>query len=86
MKGFWRGHLFPADGEQGVDIKSLMHTYRSWCAERGLAPVDLNAFLDEIEKLCGKLGIKIEVGEDRRVYCLGVKIGAPSAPVPASVH
>ena len=52
----------------------------------GLAPVDLNAFLDEIEKLCGKLGIKIEVGEDRRVYCLGVKIEAPSAPAQASVH
>ena len=36
-----------------------------------------HAFLDEIEKLCGKLGIKIEVGEDRRVYCLGVKIEDP---------
>ena len=77
---------FQADDEERVDIKSLMHTYRGWCAEKGLAPVDLNAFLDEIEKLCGKLGIKIEVGEDRRVYCLGVKIEAPSAPAQASVH
>ena len=86
MKGFFRAHLFPADADDRVDVKSLMHTYRGWCAEKGLAPVDLNAFLDEIEKLCGKLGIKIEVGEDRRVYCLGVKIAAPSAPAQASVH
>ena len=85
VKGFWRGHLFPADSEERVDIKSLMHTYRGWCAEMGLAPVDLNAFLDEIEKVCGKLGIKIEVGEDRRVYCLGVKI-ATSAAAHARVH
>ena len=85
VKGFFRAYLFPADAVDRVDVKSLMHTYRGWCAEKGLAPVDLNAFLDEIEKLCGKLGIKIEVGEDQRVYCLGVRIATPAA-AHASVH
>ena len=31
------------------------------------------------------LGIKIEVGDDRPVYCLGVMIEAPP-PAQASVH
>jgi len=83
VKAFVRDHLFPADDGERVDIKSLVHTYRSWCAEKGLVPVDLDGFLDEIERLCGKLGIKIEVGDDQRVYCHGVKIEAPTS---ASVH
>jgi hypothetical protein len=82
-KSFVRGHFFPADAAERVDIKALIHTYRSWCARNGLAPVDLNAFLDEIEQLCGKLGIRIEMGDDQRVYCHGVRIEAPS---PASIH
>ena len=84
MKGFWRGHFKPTTKSASTS-KSLMHTYRGWCAEKGLAPVGLNAFLDEIEKLCGKLGIQIEVGEDQRVYCLGVRIATPAA-AHASVH
>jgi len=83
VKSFVRDHLFPADDGERVDIKALMHTYRKWCAEKGIAPVELNGFLDEVEQLCGKLGIRIEAGDDQRVYCLGVKIEAPE---PASVH
>jgi hypothetical protein len=83
VKGFVRDHLFPAGDTERVDVKSLVHTYRTWCTRRGLAPIDLNSFLDEIEGLCRKLGIKIEVGDDQRVYCLGVKIETTSA---ASVH
>ena len=58
VRGFFRAHLFPADAVDRVDVKSLMHTYRGWCGEKGLAPVDLNVFLDEIEKLCGKSASK----------------------------
>ena len=75
-------HLFPADGER-VDIKSLIETYRAWCSGRNLTPFDLEKFLDEIEELCRKLGIRIEADDERRVYCYGVKIDAPG---PASVH
>jgi hypothetical protein len=83
VKAFGRDHLFPADDGERVDIKALMQTYRAWCADKRAAPVDLNAFLDEIEQLCSKLGIRIEMGDDQRVYCHGVKIEAPSA---AGVH
>jgi len=83
VKTFVRDHLFPADDGERVDIKALMQTYRAWCAEKGFAPVDLDGFLDEIEGLCRKLGIKIEVGDDQGVYCHGVKIEVPTA---ASVH
>ncbi len=83
VRSFVRDHLFPADDGERVDIKSLIHTYRRWCAKKDLAPVDLDGFLDEIEQLCRKLGVKIEVGDDQRVYCHGVKIEAPAG---ASVH
>ena len=40
---------------------------------------DASAFLDELEKLCHKLGIEIQVGDDQRVYCLNVKMTAALA-------
>ena len=57
-----------------MEMKALMRDYRAWCAQKGITPMDLSRFLDEIEKLCRKLGIDVEVGEDQRVYCLNVKI------------
>ena len=67
--------MFPADGEQ-VEIKALMRDYRAWCAKENVTPVDATAFLDELEKLCRKLGIETKVGDDQRVYCLNVKVAA----------
>jgi hypothetical protein len=81
VKAFVRDHLFPADDGERVDVKAMMQTYRAWCAEKSTAPVDLDEFLDEIEQLCAKLGVRIEMGDDQRVYCLGVRVEAP-----ASVH
>jgi hypothetical protein len=81
VKGFVRDHLFPADDDERVEIKSLIDAYRDWCSEKGASPIELDGFLDEIEQLCRKLGIRIEVGDDQRVYCHGVRIEAP-----ASVH
>ena len=78
VKGFVRDRLFPADGTERAEMKSLIHGYRTWCAEKGFTPKDLKGFLDEIERLCVKLGIKIEVGDDQRVYCCGVKIEVSS--------
>ena len=83
VKTFVRDHLFPADEGERVDLKSLVHTYRAWCSDKGFAPIDLDGFLDEIEQLCRKLGVRIEVGDDQRVWCHGVKIEAPE---PASIH
>ena len=57
VKSFVRDHVFPADGEQ-VEIKVLMRDYRAWCETKNFTPLDASAFLDELEKLCRKLGIE----------------------------
>jgi hypothetical protein len=75
VKSFFRDSVFPADGER-VEIKALMRDYRAWCARENLTPLEASAFLDELEQLCRKLGIEIEVGDDQRVYCLNVKMAS----------
>jgi hypothetical protein len=78
VKSFLRDHLCPSLGEERIEIKSLIHAYRGWCSDKRLEPVGLDTFLDELEPLCRKLGIEIEVGRDQRVYALGVRIEAPA--------
>jgi hypothetical protein len=82
VKAFFGDYIFPAEDGERVDIKTMVDTYRGWCAGKGLAPVHLEAFLDEIDRLCGKLGVRIEPGDDQRVYAHGVRIEAPT-PVEA---
>jgi hypothetical protein len=77
VKAYLREHLFPADSGDRMDIMAMVRSYRAWCTENGLPPADLDVILDEIEQLCGKLGIKIEPGGDQRVYVHGVKIETP---------
>lgn len=64
--------MAPADGER-VEMKILLQDYRSWCVDRGVQPVALGAFLEDIEAVCGKIGVEI-VNEADRVFCLGMKI------------
>jgi hypothetical protein len=73
VQSFVRDHVFPADGER-TEIKALMQDYRTWCAHEGFAPIELSELLDEIEKICRRLGVGIEVGDDQRVYCLNVTL------------
>jgi len=75
VKAYMRDRVFPANGAQ-TEIKALIQDYRTWCAQKGFTPIELNAFLDEIEMLLRKLGIEIEVGDDQRVYCLGIRLAA----------
>jgi hypothetical protein len=82
-KAFLSKHLFPAGDGERVDMKSLLQMYRAWCADNGFAPVDLDQFLDEIEQLGSKLGLRIEPGDDKRVYCHGVRIATTE---PAKIH
>jgi hypothetical protein len=86
VKAFVRDHLFPADDAERVEIKYLLHAYRAWCADKGMASVDLDGFLDQIARLCSRLGIKIEMGDDQRVYCLGVKLENPTTAAQGSIH
>jgi hypothetical protein len=78
VKAFLRDHLFPADSGERLDIMAVVHSYRAWCTKKGLHAADLDTILDEIEHLCGKIGVEIEPGDDRRVYVHGVKIEAPT--------
>jgi len=84
-KNFSRDHVIPADGER-IEIKTLMRDYRAWCARENLTPLDASAFLDELEKLCRKLGIETKVGDDQRVYCLNVKVAIEPAGMAVAVH
>jgi hypothetical protein len=43
--------VFPADEGDRVEAKTLMQDHRAWCTKKGLTPIALAEFLDEIEKL-----------------------------------
>jgi hypothetical protein len=82
VKTFLRDHLFPAEDGERLDIMALVRSYRAWCAEKGFTPADLDSILDQTEQLCRKIDVKIEPGDNQRVYVHGVKIEAPT-PVQA---
>ena len=74
VKAFIGERVAPADGER-VEMKALVQEYRAWCADKGSGAVDLESFLEEVEKVCRKVGIEI-VNDAQRVFCLNVKIDA----------
>ena len=81
VKAFIGERVSPADGER-VEMKALVQEYRAWCAGKGSGPVDLESFLEEVEKVCRRVGIEI-TSEAQRVFCLNVKIDAAES---ASLH
>jgi len=46
----------PAEGER-IDVKALTADYRAWCAQKGVAALELDRFLDEIEAVCRRAGM-----------------------------
>jgi hypothetical protein len=72
VKAFIGERVSPADGER-VEMKALVQEYRAWCAGRGSGAVDLEIFLEEVERVCRKVGIEI-VNDAQRVFCLNVKV------------
>ena len=83
VKAFIGERVSPADGER-VEMKALVQEYRAWCAGKGSGPVDLESFLEEVEKVCRKVGIEI-VNDAQRVFCLNVRIDAAES-ANASLH
>jgi hypothetical protein len=73
VKTFVHDRVFPADGQR-IDMKTLTADYRAWCARKRVPALKLDQFLDEIEAVCRRAGIAIEVGDDERVYCLDVRL------------
>jgi hypothetical protein len=76
--------LFPAEGER-IDMMVLTADYRAWCAQKRVAALELGSFLDEFETVCRNAGIAIEVGRDKKVYCLDVRLENAGVE-PAHVH
>jgi hypothetical protein len=72
VKAFIGERVSPADGER-VEMKALVQEYRAWCANKGSGAVDLERFLEEVEKVCRKVGIEI-VSDAQRVFCLNVRL------------
>jgi hypothetical protein len=85
VKTILRDSVLQDDGER-AEMKTLILGYRAWCAQTGCRPLDLPAFRDEIEKLFRKQGVMIEVGDDQRVYCLGVMVDARLQTIASAVH
>jgi hypothetical protein len=83
VKAFIGERMSPADGER-VEMKALVKEYRAWCAGRGSGAVDLESFLEEVERVCRKVGIEI-VNDAQRVFCLNVRIEAADSANP-SLH
>ena len=83
VKAFIAQRVSPADGER-VEMKALLQEYRAWCTGRGSGAVDLESFLEDMEKVCRKVGIEI-VNDAQRVYCLNVRIEAAQS-ANASLH
>ena len=83
VKAFIGERVSPAEGER-VEMKALVQEYRAWCAGKGSGPVDLESFLEEVEKVCRKVGIEI-VNDAQRVFCLNVRIDATES-ANASLH
>ena len=65
-------------------MKALVQEYRAWCAGKGSGPVELKSFLEDVEKVCRKVGIDI-VNDAQREYCLNVRIDATESAT-ASLH
>jgi hypothetical protein len=83
VKAFIAERVSPADGER-VEMKTLVQEYRAWCAGKGSGAVSLESFLEEVEKVCRKVGIEI-VNDAQRVFCLNVRIEATEI-ANASMH
>ena len=84
VKTFVRDRLFPAEGER-IDMMVLTADYRGWCAQKRVAALELGSFLNEFETVCRNAGIAIEVGRDKKVYCLDVRLENAGVE-PAHVH
>ena len=79
VRSFFQDHVQSAP-EARVEMKALTRGIRAWSSSRGLALPGLNELLDDIAAVCQERGINIEVADDERVHCLGVRLAAVDVP------
>jgi len=79
VRTFFQDHVQSAPGAR-VEMKALTRDIRAWASSRGLDLPGISELLDEIAFVCQENGIDIDVGDDRRVHCLDVRLAAVPAP------
>jgi hypothetical protein len=75
VRSFFRDHVQSAPGAR-VEMKVLTRGLRTWSARRSLTLPSLNDLLDDIAAVCEERGLDVEVADDQRVHCLGVRLVA----------
>jgi hypothetical protein len=75
VRAFVLERLRPDSGVT-VEMKTLLHAYRSWCVEKALEPNDMAVFADEMRAVCAKAGIEI-VTKASRIMCRNVRLAQP---------
>jgi hypothetical protein len=79
VKTFFQDHVQSAPGAS-VEMKALTRDIRVWASSRGLDLPGIDELLDHIAEVCQYRGIDIEVGEDERVHCLGIRLTPAAVP------
>jgi hypothetical protein len=75
VRTFFKDHVQSVPGTR-VEMKALTRGIRAWGSSRGMDLPGMSELLDDIATICQEMGIEIEVSEDQRVHCLGVRLGA----------
>jgi hypothetical protein len=73
VRAFFRDHVQSTPGAR-VEVKALTRDLRTWGAGRDLVLPGIEDLLDDIAAICQERGIAIEVGDDQRVHCLGIRL------------
>jgi hypothetical protein len=69
-----------------AEMKALTRDIRAWASGSGLVLPGMSDLLDEIAAACRERGIEIEVGDDQRVYCLGIRLAEIRAGAGSSIQ
>ena len=79
VRTFFQDHVQSAPGAR-VEMKVLTRDIRALASIRGVVLPGINELLDDIAAICEERAIAIEVGDDQRVHCLGVRVSTAAGP------
>jgi hypothetical protein len=79
VRTFFRERVLSEQGAR-AEMKALTRDIRAWGSDNGLELPKINQLLDDVGTVCRERGIEIEVGDDQRVYCLGIKLARIAVP------
>ena len=62
-------------------MKALTRGIRALASIQGVVLPGISELLDDIAAVCQERGIDVELGDDLRVHCLGVRLTAVAVPI-----